>query len=117
MILTALLLGAVAIAGVGIAAAFWNDLVAFLKKAIEKVQEVVAGIVYGTKVFLRKIGEAFKEVSRHYSKVDDHWQETIVTREIPANKVPDEILARANALSNGQELDISDELEMQLESA
>ena len=117
MILTALLFGAAVIAGAGIVAAFWNDLVAFLKKAVEKVRAVVAGIVYGTKVFIRKIGEAFKEISRNYSKVDDHWQETIVTREIPASKVPEDILARANEIGYGQELDITDELEMQLESA
>ena len=67
MILTALLFGAAVIAGAGIVAAFWNDLVAFLKKAVEKVRAVVAGIVYGTKVFIRKIGEAFKEISRNYS--------------------------------------------------
>lgn len=91
MILTALLFGAAVIAGAGIVAAFWNDLVAFLKKAVEKVRALVAGIVYGTKVFIRKIGEAFKEISRNYSKVDDHWQETIVTREIPASKVPEDI--------------------------
>ena len=36
MILTALLFGAAVIAGAGIVAAFWNDLVAFLKKAVEK---------------------------------------------------------------------------------
>lgn len=117
MILTALLFGAAVIAGAGIVAAFWNDLVAFLKKAVEKVRALVAGIVYGTKVFIRKIGEAFKEISRNYSKVDDHWQETIVTREIPASKVPEDILARANEIGYGQELDITDELEMQLESA
>lgn len=117
MIFTTLLLGAALIAGVGIVAAFWNDLVSFLKKAVEKVQALVAGIVYGTKVFLRKIGEAIKEISRSYSKVGDHWQETVITREIPASKVPEDILARADAMGYGQEMDITDELEMKLESA
>ena len=61
--------------------------------------------------------EEYKDISRNYSKVDNHWQETIVTREIPASKVPEDILARANEIGYGQELDITDELEMQLESA
>ncbi len=38
MILTALLWGAGILAGVGIVAAFWNDIVKFLKKAVEKVE-------------------------------------------------------------------------------
>ena len=41
-LLTALLFGAAVIAGAGIVAAFWNDLVAFLKKAVEKVRAAQA---------------------------------------------------------------------------
>lgn len=114
MILTGLLWGAAIIAGIGIVAAFWNDLVDFLKKAVQKVQQIVAGIVYGARVFIQKLYEGVKEISRHYSKVDGHWQETTVTKTIPESKVPKEILQRANGYS---ELDITDELEMQLENA
>lgn len=111
MILTALIVGC-AIAG--LLAAFWKDLVGFLQKAIDKVKQVVSGILYGSKVFIKKLGEAVKEISRHYSKVDGHWQETTVTRQISASEVPKDILERAGY---GTELDITDELEMQLESA
>lgn len=114
MILTTLLCGAAIIAGVGIIAAFWNDLVNFLKKAIHKVQQIVEGIVYGCRVFLKKLREGVKEISRHYSKVDQHWEETTITKVIPESEVPPEILERANA---NRELDITDELELQLESA
>ena len=76
MILTSLICGAAIIAGIGIIAAFWNDLISFLKKALQKVQQLVEGIVYGCKVFVKKLQEGVKEISRHYSKVDQHWQET-----------------------------------------
>lgn len=111
MILTSLICGAAIIAGIGIIAAFWNDLVSFLKKALQKVQQLVEGIVYGCKVFVKKLQEGVKEISRHYSKVDQHWQETTVTKIISESEVPPEILARAKA---SEELDITDELEMQL---
>lgn len=111
MILTALIIGC---AVAGLIAAFWKDLVKFLQKAIEKVQQVVSGILYGTKVFIKKMSEAVKEISRHYSKVDGHWQETIVTKTISESEVPEDILKRAGY---DTELDITDELEMQLESA
>ncbi len=114
MILSTLLWGAAVIAGVGIVAAFWNDIVSFLKKATKKVSELVSGVVYGCKVFLQKVKEGAKEISRHYSKVDQHWEETTVTRVVSESEVPREILERADAY---RELDITDELEMQLASA
>ena len=55
MILTSLICGAAIIAGIGIIAAFWNDLISFLKKALQKVQQLVEGIVYGCKVFVKKL--------------------------------------------------------------
>ena len=110
MILTTLILGA---ALVGIVAAFWRDLVNFLQKAVRKVQQLVAGIVYGCRVFIRKLREGVKEISRHYSKVDNHWEETTVTRVVSESEVPAEILERAKAQG---EIDITDEAAMQLEA-
>ena len=52
-----------------------------------------------------------KEISRHYSRVDQHWEETTITRIVSESEVPPEILERARA---NEELDITDELEMQL---
>ena len=114
MILTALITGAAIIAGVGIVAAFWNDMIDWLKRAIAKVESVVAGILYGSRVFVIKISEGVQEISRHYSKVEDHWQETTVTKTVSASEVPQEILDRANLY---QELDITEDLELQLQSA
>lgn len=114
MILTALLLTVGVIAGATIVATFWNDFVGFLKSAIEKVKNMVSGVVYGCKVFIKKLSDGVKEISRHYSKVEQHWEETTVTRTISESEVPPEILKRAQG---NTELDITDELEMQLESA
>ena len=114
MILTALLLTVGVIAGIGIVATFWNDMVDFLKSAIEKVKNLISGVVYGFKVFIKKLAEGVKEISRHYSKVEQHWEETTITRTISENYVPPEILKRAES---SNEVDITDELEMQLESA
>lgn len=115
MIPIAILLGAGIIGGIGIVSLFWNDLITFLKKAINKVKQLVDGIVYGSKVFIKKFYEGFKEISRHYSKVGETWQETTITKTISADKVPPEILERARY--QNYEVDITDELEMQLTSA
>ena len=112
MILLNVILGAVITAGaVGIVAAFWNDIVNFLQAAVRKVQAMIDGVLYGCKVFLRKMGEAIKEIARHYSKVDGHWVETTTTRTVPASEVPPDILKKAG---ESQEYDITDELEMEL---
>lgn len=112
MILTSIILGAVLTAGVvGIVATFWNDIISFLQNALYKVKQIVEGIVYGCKVFVKKLSEGVREISRHYSKVNGHWQETTVTKTISEREVPPEILERAKI---EEELDITDELELQL---
>ena len=110
MIQVVLALGAV-IVGSGLLAVFWKDILNFLQKAIRKVQQVVEGILYGSKVMIRKISDGFKEISRHYSKLDGVWQETTITRTVPESQVPKEFRERA---ARCEELDITDELEMQL---
>lgn len=113
MLLVGLILGATIIAGSGILVGFWNDMVDWLKRAINKVKEVIQHVVFGTKVFVKKIKEAIKEISKHYSKDEvGRWKETIVTREIPESEVPPEIIAKAAQMN--QEVDITEELELQL---
>lgn len=113
MILTALLTGAALIVGAGLLASYWNNLVDWLNRAIAKVVEVVRASVYGAKVLIRKISEGLKEISKHYSKDElGRWQETIVTKTIPASEVPEEIRKKAESC---YEYDITDELELQLQ--
>lgn len=116
MILTALLFGAAVIAGVGLVALFWNDLVDFLKRAIKKVQQIVSGIVYGFKVFVKKTLEGFQEISKTYSKKQDTWEETTTTHTVDESEVPADIVAKAEA-KKGQEVDMTDEVELQLQSS
>lgn len=113
MILTALLVGAGIIAGGTLLAAFWNDVVDWLKRAVEKVKTITGMIVYGTKVFIQKAYKAIQQISRHYSKDSyGRWHETTVTREVPEHEVPEEI---RNMAKKSQETDITHELELQLQ--
>ena len=113
MILSAILLGAGLLVGTSLIVTYWNNIISWLKKAINKVKEIVEGVVYGTKVFIKKMKEAIKEISKHYSRDElGRWTETTVTREIPESEVPEEI--RKKAMYMNEEVDITDELEMQL---
>jgi len=114
MILSALLFGAAIIAGTGIVAHFWNNLVEFLKKSFKEIQKMVSGIVYGAKVFLRKTKEGIEEISKYYEKENGQWNEYIKKRPVPENQVPPEILERAK---KNEEVDITDEVELKLKNA
>lgn len=94
---------------------FWADMVKFLKDTVRKAKAAIKGILYGTKVFLQKMGSAVKEIARHYSKVGSQWQETTYTRPVSASKVPPDILEAAKRAErqNGA-VEITQELEMQL---
>ncbi len=112
MILTSLIVGVVLAASV---AAFWKDIVNWLNRAIAKVKAIVKGIVFGAKVFVKKLSEGIKEISRHYSKNGTQWEETTVTKTISESEVPKDILEKANAYG-GVEAEITDELELQLQA-
>ncbi len=95
-------------------AEYWQELVEWVKKCINAVKKLIEGIVYGFKVFITKVSEAIKEISKHYSKEGNQWTETIQTRVISADEVPDEILAKARY---NKETDITEDMEEQLELA
>ena len=78
MILATLLLGAALVAGV--CALFWNTIHDFLKRAAERVKAAVKGVYYAAKVLSKKIREGVQEITKHYSRVEDHWQETTVVK-------------------------------------
>ena len=111
MILAALITGATILAGVTLIATFWNDITQWLQSAITKVKNIVNAVVYGTKIFIKKIKEGFQEISKHYSKKGVKWQETTVTREVSENEVPDEIKRKASLYD---ETDITTDYELVL---
>lgn len=111
MLLTGIIMGAIALTAGTLLAAYINEVVSWLKRAINKIRTVVSGLVYGCKVFVKKISEGVKEISKHYSKEGTIWTETIASRTISESEVPDEILQKA---TRGKEYDITDMIEREL---
>lgn len=112
MILTSLLLGATAIVAVTAVAVFWNEIVEWLKRAVTRVQEIISGVVQGFSIFIKKMREAAKEISKHFSKVGTKWQETIVEKNISFNDLPDEIKRKLTL--DDVECDFTNELALHL---
>ena len=90
---------------------FWKDTAQFLKRAEQMAQICGDGTLYGSKVFLTKTHNGIKVISRHYFKVDEHWEETVISNNIPKRYVPYAIAIR---ISPDEELDVTDELETKM---
>ena len=120
MIVAGLILGTKIAAGsliaAGVAAVvahFWEDIVEWMQETIEMVKRKIKGVLVGSKVYIKKLGDKVEEIARHYSKNEkDQWEETTVTKRVSPDEVPEEFLQQAE--QNNDELDITDELEMQL---
>lgn len=111
MIFIGLLFGVLALA----VASFWKDIVVWMKKVVEKIKQIAAKAIAGFKIFVTRVAEAIKEVAKTYSQDQQgRWQETIVTREISESEVPADILAKVRRAKG--EVDVTKELELQLES-
>lgn len=109
--LSIIALAGAAIIGVGLVAIFWNSIKDWLLRAAQKVNEIISGIVYGAKVFIRKLSEGYKEISKHYSKNGTQWEETIVTRTVSPEDVPDDIKEKASMY---EDCDITHEMELHI---
>ncbi len=88
---------------------FYNEFAKWLKTIPKIVEKAINGILIGVKAFIdmtkRYIGT---EISKSYSLNNNQWQLTTITRDIPANEIPDEISYKA---CNG-ELEVTEELDL-----
>lgn len=114
MILTGLLLAAGAAVAVGVAAIFWDDLRDWLVEGLNFLMQTIKGIVHGVKVFVKKVYKTYQQISKtYYQDEKKKWHETIKTREIPENEVPEEIRVKAQA--DNREYDVTSQFENVLE--
>lgn len=112
MIVTALILGATFLVGAGLLAKYWNKVIDVLKAVITKLKAKLKGIIMGSTVFIKKIGDKFQNRTKSYTEDEvGKWKETIVTYEQTENEVPEKY---RNYATMDDEFDLSPELEMQL---
>lgn len=115
MILAGIIAAAVTVCVVGgVLKQFWEKFHNWIKKALDAVRNLIKAVVYGVTVFVKKTGEAIKEISKHYTKKQNQWEETVVTRMVDESEVPEEIRNRA---SSSYETDITKDYELVLQSS
>lgn len=114
MIGIALILAGVII-GTGLLAKYWNTAIDFMKKVIYKLQAKVKGMLMGSAIFIKKMGDRYQNRTKHYSKDEiGKWKETIVTYEQNEDEVPEKYRDYSTL---EDEFDLTPELELQLKQA
>lgn len=109
-----LLLGGI-IFGLAVAVTFWDQIKKYLGIALKKVKELVTAAIVGVAAYVQTGNwrEGIKAAYKFYSKnKNGQWQETVTTKTITAEEVPEHIRRKLEATS--QPIDISEELELEL---
>lgn len=100
---------------------FWDEIRSFLEKSISKVKEyILPAAIKGFKVFLKTkdikkslMAAGLVIIQKFFSKEEDVWTETIVTKNISADEIPSDLKAKLES-SKGEEIDISDRVVAEL---
>lgn len=106
-----LLLSAALIAGL---AMFWQNIVAWIKKAVSKIKEVLRLTPEGTRTFITKTTGGFKNKSKYYyqSKLTQEWEEVVYTKEVKESEVPADILAKVRHKALNVDISTTEELKL-----
>ena len=113
MIGIAIILGLTAVMIAGLLV-YWQKIVKWIKKAVDKIKEVLGLEPDGTRTFITKAVDGFKNRSKYYykSKVTREWEEVVYTKAVDVSEVPAEILAKVNMQALGTEVSTTEELKL-----
>lgn len=95
-------------------AMFWQNIVGWIKKAANKIKEVLGRAPEGTRTFISRTAEGFKNHSKYYYKdvVTREWEEVVYTKSVDESEVPAEILAKVRRESVNTEVSTTEELSL-----
>lgn len=110
-----LLLGAAALTATVVLVAFWKEIKQFIQRVWEKLPPIIKQQLQGAKVFIQRIARVVKNLFYYYSynKESQKWTETVVSREVDPNSIPEDIMKKMQQ-GNTEKVDISDEYEQQM---
>lgn len=93
---------------------FWQKIVAWIKKAVNKIKEVLGLTPDGTRTFITRAVDGFKNKSKYYykNKVTREWEEVVYTKSVDESEVPADILAKVKNVSIDEEVSTTEELKV-----
>ncbi len=97
---------------------YWRNILEWIKKAANKIKEVLGITVQGTRTFISKSLEGslegFKNISKYYSEnnLTGEWEETVYTKSVSRSEIPPEILAKVDSGAFDTEISTTEELQL-----
>ncbi|MFC0820696.1 hypothetical protein [Moraxella marmotae] len=116
-----LVIGALAIAGAVVVSVFWNEIKDFIVASAERIKTVIIpSAIVGFRTYLEAGGNLFltakdtiKALQKYYTQnTKGQWQETVVTRTIPAKDIPEDIKRKLDG--SHTQVDITSEVQQEL---
>jgi len=112
--LPAIWLAGLAIGAIGagvVLTSYWEELISWIQWGIEKIQQVIELVFLGVKTFVIWMQDGIKNIAKYYSKnkITNEYEETVVTKKVNENDVPEEFKNKAYRYKN-VEIDTSAEL-------
>lgn len=96
---------------------YWKNILEWIKKAVNKIKEVLGIKIQGTRTFIQKnSGGFFKNISKYYNenKLTGEWEETVYTKTVSESEIPAEILSKVQAAMLDAEVSTTEELQLVL---
>lgn len=97
---------------IGGIALYWKNIIQWIERVWQKLQERIHGTIEGVKTFIVKTKEGFKNSTKYYSrnKITEEWQETVILKPVEENEIPKDILQRMKGCSIGSEIETTEQL-------
>jgi len=106
-----LLLSAAFIAGLAL---FWQNILEWIKKAVNKIKSVMGLEPEGTRTFITRTIEGFQNKSKYYyvNKLTHEYEEVVYTKKVNESDVPPNILAKVRKQAMDMEIPTTEELRL-----
>ena len=93
---------------------FWRNIVEWIKKAVNKIKEVLGLEPAGTRTFISQTAEGLKNKSKYYyvNKVTKEYEEVVYTQSVDESEVPADILAKVKSQPINNDVSTTEELSL-----
>lgn len=93
---------------------FWQKIVEWIKKAVNKIKEVLGITPEGTKTFISRTVDGFRNKSKYYykQKVTNEWEEVTYTKSVDESEIPCDILEKVRKQAISVEIETTEELKL-----
>ena len=93
---------------------YWKKIVEWIKKAVNKIKEVLGIVVQGTRTFIENTLEGIKNRAKYYNenKLTGEWEETVYEKIVDESEVPADILAKMRTFGINTEVSTTEELSL-----